>query len=267
MKNAQPHVATLITMRLSHFCEKARWGLDRVGFPYREESHAPLVHRLVTTRNRGSTVPILVCGAETFTDSTAILQFADERRGGGHLYPSNDAEKNEVIAWVERLGNQLGPHARRWVYGNLLTERKLLIKVWSDGIPNIEARLVPFVLPIATRLIRSGYRINPESIARSFDRIVAVFEDVEGQLRGGSKYLVGSRFTAADLTFAALSSPLILPPECRAAMPSIESLPPGMRETILEFRESAAGQFALRMYQQERGVTASDAQPVVAADG
>jgi hypothetical protein len=50
-------------------------------------------------------------------------------------------------------------------------------------------------------------------------------------------------------------------------MPSIESLPPGMRETILEFRESAAGQFALRMYQQERGVTASDAQPVVAADG
>jgi glutathione S-transferase len=217
------------------------------------------VHRLVTRRNRGSTVPILVCGAESFTDSTAILQCADERRGGGHLYPSNHAEKNEVIAWEGRLDSQLGPHARRWVYGNLLTERKLLIKVWSDGVPNREARLVPFVLPIAMRLIRRGYRINSESMARSFDRLVGVFEDVEAHLRGGSKYLVGSRFTAADLTFAALSGPLLFPPDCRAAMPPIESLPAGMWEKTLQFRQSDAGQFALRIYQQERGVTVGDA--------
>ena len=32
----------LITIPISHFCEKARWALERAGLPYREERH---VHR------------------------------------------------------------------------------------------------------------------------------------------------------------------------------------------------------------------------------
>ena len=33
--------AILITIPLSHYCEKARWALDRVALSYREEPHAP----------------------------------------------------------------------------------------------------------------------------------------------------------------------------------------------------------------------------------
>ena len=60
MKADDQDVAILITMRLSHYCEKARWGLDRLEFPYHEESHAPLLHRIYTTRNKGATVPSAV---------------------------------------------------------------------------------------------------------------------------------------------------------------------------------------------------------------
>jgi hypothetical protein len=65
--------ATLITIPLSHYCEKARWALDRVALPYREEPHAPLLHRLATQRNDGGTVPVLVHGSSRFSDSTDIL--------------------------------------------------------------------------------------------------------------------------------------------------------------------------------------------------
>ena len=38
--------ARLITIPISHYCEKARWALDRAGIGYREERHVQIVHRV-----------------------------------------------------------------------------------------------------------------------------------------------------------------------------------------------------------------------------
>lgn len=38
----------LITLPISHYCEKVRWALDRQGIAYREEAHAPIFHGLYT---------------------------------------------------------------------------------------------------------------------------------------------------------------------------------------------------------------------------
>ena len=32
-------IPTLITIPISHYCEKARWALDRAGVAYRERAH------------------------------------------------------------------------------------------------------------------------------------------------------------------------------------------------------------------------------------
>jgi glutathione S-transferase len=45
-----------------------------------------------------------------------------------------------------------------------------------------------------------------------------------------------------------------LPAECRAAHPSLESVPAAMREEILRLRDTGAGRFALRLFAQERGI-------------
>ena len=87
MDNSNTAPAILITIPLSHYCEKARWALDRVALLYREEPHAPLLHRLATKRNDGGTVPLLVHGGSRFGDSTAILTHADAVCGGDLLYP------------------------------------------------------------------------------------------------------------------------------------------------------------------------------------
>ena len=83
--------AILITIPLSHYCEKARWALDRVALSYREEPHAPLLHRLATQRNEAGTVPVLVHGSRRFIDSTDILVHADAVCGGDLLYPRDAA--------------------------------------------------------------------------------------------------------------------------------------------------------------------------------
>ena len=38
--------ARLVTIGISHFCEKARWGLEWTGVRYVEEAHAPGMHFL-----------------------------------------------------------------------------------------------------------------------------------------------------------------------------------------------------------------------------
>ena len=246
--------AILITISVSHYCEKARWALDRAGFAYVEQAHAPLMHRLATQRHAGGTVPVLVHGATRLIDSTPILTHADAARGGDLLYPRDAALRNEVEALEEQFDTDLGPHTRRWAYGQLLPCPTLLHTLWSRGAPPLEASLLTMIAPLVRRLVTSGYKITPERAERSLERARSVFRKVDERLSDGRRFLVGNRFTAADLTFAALAAPMLLPAECRAAQPELNDVPPAMREEILSSRNSAAGQFAMRMFSEQRGI-------------
>jgi len=236
--------AILITIPLSHYCEKARWALDRVALPYREEPHAPLLHRFATKRNDGGTVPVLVHGTSRLTDSTDILVHADAACGGDLLYPRDAALRREVDALEEQFDTELGPHVRRWAYAQLLPQGKLLRSTWSRGVPRLEASLLLVIAPLALRLVSAGYKITPERVQRSLERVRGVFGQVGERLKSGRRFLVGERFTAADITFAALAAPVLFPAEYRAAHPALDAVPAAMREEVLRLRETEAGQFA-----------------------
>jgi len=134
MTNDSVHLAVLITMPHSHYSEKARWALDRLSLPYQEKAHAPLLHRLATIPNGGSSVPVLVHGGAHFTDSRDILVHTDLVCGGDLLYPRDAGLRQEVEALETQFDEELGPHARRWAYAQLLSERSLLRQVaWPTG--------------------------------------------------------------------------------------------------------------------------------------
>lgn len=261
MASSKPAPAILITMPHSHYSEKARWALDRVELPYREEPHVPLLHRLSTTPNGGGSVPVLVHGPIRFTDSTEIVVHADAVAGGDKLYPRDATLRREVEALEERFDEELGPHARRWAYAQLLPEPGLLRPMMSRGVPWHEASLLPVMMPRVLKLIRTGFKITPESAQRSIERVRGIFREVDEHIRDGRRFLVGERFTAADLTFASLASPLLFPAECRAAYPALDVVPAAMRDEITRLRDTEAGRFALRLYSQERGCTRVARQP------
>jgi len=244
--------ATFITIPLSHYCEKARWALDRTGIPYREEPHAPLLHRLATRRHKGASVPILVDEGQCIVDSTAILEHADARCGGDWLYPRDPVLRQQVSALEEQFDTQLGPHARRWAYLDLLSKPALLRSLWSRGVPKAEALVMPLVVPLARRLVRSAYKVTPDGARRSLERVRESFRLVDERLADGRRYLVGGRFSAADLTFAALAAPALLPAECRAVHPAFDQLSDETRQAITGLRNTVAGRFALRLFARER---------------
>jgi len=257
-----PHAdepAVLITMPHSHYAETARWALDRLSIPYREEPHVPLLHRLATTRQGGASVPVLVRSGERFLDSTEILRHADASCGGDRLYPRNPEVRSSVQALERRFDQSLGPNIRRWVYFQLLPHRPLLFPLIERGVPRIESSLLKLTLPIVVLAIRKAYHITADGSQRSIARVSGIFSEVDDLLADGRQYLVNNRFTAADLTFAALASPVLLPEGGIAAYPAVDELPVTMREHVELLRDTQAGRFALRMYAQERWRRTADA--------
>ena len=78
------------------------------------------------------------------------------------------------------------------------------------------------------------------------------FDAVAERLSDGRPYLCGDRFTAADLTFAALSAALIVPPEYGVPLPQPDVLPAHIAGVVRGFRAHPAGEYALRLFRDER---------------
>lgn len=248
MSGAAPAASCeLITIPISHYCEKARWALDRARVPYRERAHLQVVHWFHVKRAGGGwTAPVLKCGSLALSESADIVRWADARGGLG-LYGSD-----EVAALEDEFDSRLGPHGRRWMYDAIRGDNGLVGKYGATGVPGWERRAVPLAFPFVRRVIDRYFKITPESAAESLRIAREVFDSVAQRLSDGRAFLVGERFSAADLTFAALSAPLLVPPQYGVPLPSPEELPARMASVVGEMRSHPAGEFALRMYEQER---------------
>lgn len=247
--------AILVTLPPSHYCEKARWALDRLGVPYREEAHLTFFHAVATMRRGGKrTTPLLLLDGRPLADSTDILVHLDRTVAPGSLYPEDPTLRREVESLEDHLDERLGPHTRRWAYAEVLVQpwRDRLMPVMARGAPRWQRAALPVMKPVAWRLMRRVLNATPDGGARSLERIRVIFDEIDQRLSDGRRHLVGDRFTAADLTFAALAAPVVAPPENRAAYPALDDLPPTMRAQIDRFRETAAGELALRLYREER---------------
>ncbi len=244
----------LITIPISHYCEKARWALERAGIAYRERAHLQLIHRVAVRRaGGGRTVPVLVCGDRVLADSAEIVDWADalappDRR----LYPDDPVAAAEVRGLERDFDSRLGPHGRRWTYHGLHDRRDLAIDYGCTGVPPWERRVLSFAYPALIRGIDRYLDITPATAAQSEAEVRATFDAVAARLDDGRPHLCGERFTAADLTFAALAASVLMPPEYGVPLPQPEELPAAMASVVRELRAHPAGAYALAMFRDQR---------------
>ena len=196
----------LVTIPISHYCEKARWALERAGIPYREERHVQAVHRFAARRaGGGSTVPVLVTPEGSIGESEEILDWIDARTPPEHrLQPADPAAREETIRLTRRFDAVLGPHGRRLMYVNMLTQRELMLTFNNQGVPAWEDRLLRVGFPFAVRWAKGALAIEPGIEVEDEAIVWQEFDYVAELLSDGRPYLVTDTFGAADLTFAAL---------------------------------------------------------------
>lgn len=243
---------TLVTIPLSHFCEKARWALDLAQLPYREEGHLPLFHMLGTRPRGGRSTPLLVTSEGTLRDSTDILGWIDQTYP---LYPRDATQRRAALDLEDRFDEDLGPHVRRVGYFHMLPHKALALRTVTPGAPRWQRAVVGPLYPVVKQVMAKALRITPDGAARSLAKVRAEVAAVSELLADGRPYLVGDAFSAADLTFAALMAPAVFPPGHPVPWPREAERPQALRDLARELGETLAGQHALRMYRDHRGPT------------
>lgn len=250
----------LVTIAFSHYCEKARWALDRYGVPYRERRFMPALHfpyviaKLAGTgagkADRASTrfsTPLLLGAARPITDSSDIVRYVDQRYGNERLFA--DPEAAELDA---HFGVELGPHTRRVVYWLAMGRPSVLDDIARANVPPAQARVFRALRPLALRLVATRLQVDEPGYRRSLDKVRREADRIAARIADGRPYLLGDRISAADLTFASLMGPAVVPVEYGAVLADPVDVGEEARSLVEEMRAHPAGQLALRLFREER---------------
>lgn len=215
----------LITIPFSHYNERARWGLDRCRVPYRETGYLPGMHilpvawatKLGGRADRVSSplsTPLLVTSeGRVIQDSGAILRFADAARAEGTPTLFSTAEADELS---ERYHDELGPHARRLAYHHLFTDPEAIRRAAYASVGRIQATAFWLSRRLVRAAITRALNVTADAAARSRARVERLFDETSRRL-ADRPFLAGDAFSAADLSFAALASPVCSPATTRAS--------------------------------------------------
>ncbi len=239
-------------LQISHYNEKARWALDYKRIPHTRRSMLPGVHQLLTKRLAGvDTSPVLQIDGVGIGDSSAILLAIEERWPEPELIPSDPVERRRALELEEFFDEELGPHIRRAIYWELLPHPDVVIPLFTDGASGLSRALLRGSFPVLRMGMRRIFDIHEEPSMHSRAKTIAALDRLESEL-GGGDYLVGDRFTSADLTAASLFYPLAQPDEFPYPSPSLEQMPEGAREFLGTLRERPGAQWVAEMYHRHR---------------
>jgi glutathione S-transferase len=246
----------LVTIPISHYCEKARWALDRAGMPYRDEPHVQGVHNVASRLAGGKgTVPVLVTPDGAIGESEEIVTWVDaalpaEQR----LFPQEPDARREVESVCRRLDEELGPRGRRLMYVHMLARPEFALRFNNVGVPRWEDRAVRWGFPLFRRLINRVLAIRPGIEREDEAGVWSELDFVADLLSDGRPHLCGDRFGAADVTFAAMSAPVVVPPVYGVPLPQPDILPGETAALVERAREHPAGRYALSLYADYRRV-------------
>jgi glutathione S-transferase len=206
----------LETISASHFVEKVRWCLDRLGVEYTERPAGGTLGAFFL----GRTVPRLWfragAGRSNIGNSAEILRYL-----WGRYAAERPAEADFLAATPERLDlerriDRCGADLQVWVYYHLLDHREPTLHAWGANSPDIPAwqrTLLRLLYPLLAFLIRRAFRISARQHQRAVAHIEDLMSDVEGRLADGrGSILGGEAVNYTDLAFAAIMGLWLLPP-------------------------------------------------------
>lgn len=198
----------LETISVSHFVEKVRWCLDRLGVDYTEKATGGSLGAFFL----GRTVPVLKfrSGAvrSSIGNSPEILRYlwgryaAERPEQAAFLQPT--AERIEFESRIDRCGTDL----QVWVYFHLLDDRDLTLQAWganSPAVPAWQRLALRLLYPLLRLLIRKAFRITPGRHAKAVAHLNGLLGEVEARLEDGRRSILGGdEVNYTDIAFAAI---------------------------------------------------------------
>jgi glutathione S-transferase len=203
----------LLQFRFSHYNEKARWALDWKGVRHVRRSYLPGFHLVPIRWLTGQrSVPVLRDGGAVVPGSAAIIDHLERAHPEPALYPENAAERERALEIQSWFDDKVGAPTRAAFFYEVLPDGAYVASLFSTGDGAAKRYLYGSAFPVIRIAMRANMGLSAERAARGLDRCREALDFVASHA-GRDGYLVGSRFSVADLTAAALLSPAVVPPE------------------------------------------------------
>jgi glutathione S-transferase len=220
----------LLQFSTSHYCRKARLALGYKKISYQVSNLTPGLHILKLKPLTGlTTVPVLLPQepglVEVVADSTNIFKFLESYCPKPALFLPNKAQQSEANMLEDWLDESIGT-ATRFVYYHFRAREGKSID------PTVFSQVL-------IQVVQKQYGITDATAELAKQRIEIAIAELSRRWEQ-SNYLIGELLSVADLTAAALLSPLALIPAYQQQYPLLfeqikrihlvcaEPLPPGI---------------------------------------
>lgn len=244
---------TLNTFAMSHYSEKIRWSLDACHLPFTERCLTPVFHIPVALHlgKRGqTTLPILETSQGAIQDSPRIVEWLAKACVPCPVLP---AELAVEVRAVEKRFDAIGKDVARALYaGGFGRADAHIVQLWTAYASSGQAAFIRLAYPVIRWAFKRKLHISEANAPRARQRITEVIYWLEAQLADGRPYLVGGRFTVADITAASLLAPLACPPQHPVYREA--AYQQGMADAIGPWRDRPALAWVRDIYARHRGV-------------
>ena len=241
-------------LKVSSYNEKARWALDYKRVPHVRRAAVPGRHRRIALELTGeSTFPVLVIDRQAIGDSTRIIEALELRYPEPPLYPQGDDDWRRALRLEDFFDEQLGSYVRLLFLHHVLPDPGLTLGAFAPDLRGVTRLLARARFPRLRRRLQASFKIDERSVAEAFEKVSAAGARFRAEL-GPSGYLVGDRFSVADLTLAALVAPAVAPEQFPYPQPQRgHPLLAPLRDALAEH---GIADWTREMYARHRGTSA-----------
>ena len=241
----------LLQFLYSPYNEKVRWALDYKQVPHRRRSLLPGLHSPRLKKHTGQKLtPVLRLGERYLHGSASILDEIETLWPAPPLMPSDAGERRLVLDIQRRFDEDWGPRMRCALLEPIIDDSAYFAAVFGADHPPYVQGLYRLLLPLTRPLVRIANGITgPDSIA---DGLTAGDEAYGFIARRtlDSGYLVGRRFTLADLVAAAHLSIFAEPHHPDTLRP--RPMPDALEQRLVRWRTHAATAWVREIYRKHR---------------
>lgn len=237
----------------SHYCEKARWTLDHFGVDFDTSYITPGLHVVFAKKHKlpETTLPILVMDGEVVQGSANIISWAEEKYSNpsNSLAPSADLEKCQEIE--QRLDDIAGVQVRRLYYSESLMDSPAEVRqIFAKDLTFFNKMVLRGSWGMVRKVMIKSMDIGKEQREDSKEIINQELDWIDDILSDGRQFLVGDKFSRADLTAASLLAVIVTPKE--HPVYNDISIPPKMTADMKNWQDRRSIKWVQGIYRQYR---------------
>jgi glutathione S-transferase len=197
----------LYAFPISHFSEKARWGLDCARFPHEVKQLIPGEHiEVIKKLSSESHVPVLQLEDRFIQGSSQILDFVEIQAFG--VLATEEERKMEA-----EIDEVIGKGLQTIIYHFILGYPEIVGHLFSPIPPSRDSIIPPPEnYEFLALMLKRRYKINAKNVEKVMTDFTSLSNKIQ-EIYRDRKFFNGISFGRVDLTLASLMGSLIFPVE------------------------------------------------------